>query len=425
MKTRIALVGASIRATAFVKALLRDYSENWEIVGVMDTDTGKIRGFQEYLGLNVPAFTDFETLCDSTGPDRLLISTIDVFHEKYIVKAMDRKIGVISEKPLCINAAQCRSILAARRRNPEIFAVTSHNARYDSLTQTLKKLVDDGTIGKVLSMEYHEMLDHVHGTSYFRRWNSRRKYSNGLELHKASHHFDKINYLLNSRAATVSASGKLTHYGANAPHRFSGERCSACPHLDECEYAVRYHEEKGNIVTYTTFYKYRTDPASYTPDLCVFSPEIDIEDNFSASVEYENGTFCSYSLCAHANCEGEQIILEGETGRLEAKSVFYRKQDSGDIHDTAISMEKTIRLIRFGHGSPENIPVPEITGSHGGADAVIFRKFFGGGNDPLPTLEDGIQAVLTGSAVVESIRTGRKIDVQKLLVSDPEDNKRV
>lgn len=423
MKIRIAFVGASIRATAFAKTLLRDYSGKWEIVGIMDTDTDKIRGFQEYAGLNVPAFTDFDALCDSTRPDRVLISCIDVFHERYIVRAMDRKIGVISEKPLCINAAQCRSILAARRRNPEIFAVTSHNARYDTLTQTLKKLVDGGTIGKVLSMEYHEMLDRVHGTSYFRRWNTRRKYSNGLELHKASHHFDKINYLLNSRAATVSASGSLSRYGASAPHRFSGERCSQCSHLDECEYAVRYHEGEGNIVTHTAFYKYRTNPDAYTPDLCVFSPEIDVEDNFSAAVEYENGTFCSYSLCAHANYEGEQIILEGETGRLEAKSIFYRKQNSGDIHDTTVSTEKTIRLIRFGHGGPEDIPVPEVTGSHGGADAVIFRKFFESGNDPLPTLEDGIQAVLTGSAVVESIRTGRKIDVQELLVSDPEDNK--
>ena len=56
------------------------------------------------------------------------------------------------------------------------------------------------------------------------------------------------------------------------------------------------------------------------------------------------------------------------------------------------------------------------TGSHGGADNGIFAALFNGKNsEQMATLEDGVQAVLTGCAVTESIKRGEKIDVQSLL----------
>lgn len=417
-KTRIALVGASIRVRAFIEALQKKYSSGYEIVGIMDIDPDKNHGLQESFGLSVPMFEDFDVMCDMLKPDLLLISTVDVFHEEHIVKALDRKIGVIAEKPLCVDAGQCRNILAAHRRNPEVFAATSHNARYDMPTQTLKKVIDAGIIGKVLSLNYQEMLDRRHGLSYFRRWNSRRKFSNGLELHKSCHHFDKINYLLDTRALEVSAAGRLSFYGAKAPHRFSGNHCYNCPHAKECEFTAHYDNSEGEPLNYVAFYKYRKNPDAYTPDSCIFAPEIDIEDNFSASIMYENGAFGTYSLCAHANYEGEMIWLEGETGRLELQIRYFYKQYDQDIHNLHCTQEKSLLLYRFGQNEPEKIEIPEAApdSGHGGADGIIFHKFFGEEVDPqLPTLEDGIQAVLVGAAVVESIRTGKKIMVQDLL----------
>jgi predicted dehydrogenase len=254
-------------------------------------------------------------------------------------------------------------------------------------------------------MEYTEVLDRHHGTSYFRRWNSRRKYSNGLQLHKSCHHFDKMNYLLDSRAVEVMADGTLTAYGKNAPHQYEGECCHKCPHAAVCP-------------DYSDYDKKLFQSDIYTPDTCIYSPEIDIEDNYAATIKFENGVLCTYSLCAHASYEGEIILIEGETGRLEIRSTYCREAvDSNDVHDDKFIPEQSIKLYRYRKAGFETIEYTvDETGGHGGADLGIFSEIFSIPPAPsVPKLAEGVQAVLTGCAVVTSMQTGRKCMVQEQL----------
>ncbi|PKO50302.1 MAG: gfo/Idh/MocA family oxidoreductase, partial [Betaproteobacteria bacterium HGW-Betaproteobacteria-20] len=48
--------------------------------------------------------------------------------------------------------------------------------------------------------------------SYFRRWHSQKKYSGGLMVHKATHHFDLINWWLSAVPVSVFANGKREFY---------------------------------------------------------------------------------------------------------------------------------------------------------------------------------------------------------------------
>ena len=266
-------------------------------------------------------------------------------------------------------------------------------------------MLDEGVIGKVLRMEYSELLDRKHGTSYFRRWNSRRACSNGLELHKSCHHFDKMNFLLGSRAAEVTAMGALSYHGQKNPHKYEGVRCHECQYKDVCPDFFEYDKELF------------TSDAIYTPDLCIWSPDIDIEDNYAGVIRFENGVMCSYSVCAHAQYEGEIILIEGETGRIEARNVYFRDiHENGNVHDTDIITRQTLTLCRFGKGEAETVEIPQGQGSHGGADENIFTKLFSVPPAPsIPTLEDGIQAVLIGAAMVESLKTGKTVKVQEQL----------
>ena len=401
---RIAFVGASSRVACFLGALRSDELKPLhEVVAIFDIDPGKMKGFCLQYKLDVPCFTSFDEMCDTIKPDLVIVTTVDVTHAQYVIQALDRKISVVSEKPLCINAEQCRQIREAKARNPEVFAVTSHNARYSPLTQKVKSMIDEGVIGRPLRMEYAELLDRKHGTSYFRRWNSRRACSNGLQLHKSCHHFDKMNYLLDSRAVEVIAMGALTYHGHKNPHKYEGVRCHECKHKDVCPDFFEYDKVL-----------YQSD-AIYTPDLCIWSPDIDIEDNYGGAIRFENGVVCSYSLCAHAQYEGEIILIEGEKGRIEARNVHYRKADEhGDVHDTHIITQQSLKTYHFGDGEMKTVEVPKAVGSHGGADLNIFGKIFCVPPDPnIPTLEDGIQAVLTGAAFVKSIQTGKAVKVQE------------
>lgn len=410
---KVVLVGASLRVREFVKVLQRDFTDRYQIAGVMDVDPGKMQGFCESLDLNIGCFTDFDVMCDALQPDMALVTTVDKYHADYVVRALDRKIGVICEKPLCISAEQCRAIRAAQKRNPEVFAVTSHNLRYYPPFLKMHELISSGVIGKVLTVQFVEMLDRYHGTSYFRRWNSEKANTGGLQFHKSSHHFDVLNWLLNSRAAEVTAAGGLISYGAKASP-FHGERCSSCTH--ECPYRVRY-KEKMDSLTYQLFYKYGT-PGRYTPDLCIFRPEIDIEDFFTAVIRYENGVLCNYNLTAQANYEGMTMMIDGEKGRIEFESRIYRdlKSETDDVQDTNTVSRNRLTLCRYGAGEPEEVPVNQTEGGHGGADTLIVQDLFSDApSRTLATMEDGIQAVLVAAGVNRSMADGRTVRVQDLL----------
>jgi predicted dehydrogenase len=401
---KIALIGASSRIRAFVLALKKDYTESYQICAVMDTDAGKMRAFSESIGLDLLCYTKFEQLCNEVKPDLLLISTVDCFHSDYITKALDKKINSITEKPLCVNIDQCRDIIAAQKRNLSVFAATSHNARYHVAARAVKKILDEGTIGQVNSVHYAEMLDLGHGASYFRRWNRIKKLSGGLQIHKSSHHFDKLNWWLNSRAANLTATGGLRTYGANASS-FHGEKCSNCPHTAQCRFALDYNSV--DYIDLDLFMKYRSENPknSYTPDKCVFSPEIDIEDFLSVGIIYENGIGVNYTLSAHCNYEGENITFEGDQGRIE---MIRRIRDGHNF--------SSVELFRIGQTEPERIELKLETGTHGGADNHLYEDLFGNKNSgQLATLEDGIQAVLIGIAVNKSLQTGSRVNVQSML----------
>ncbi len=76
-----------------------------------------------------------------------------------------------------------------------------------------------GTLGRIISAEFMEYLDIDHGASYFRRWHGKSRFSGTLLCHKASHHFDQINWFLDAEPVEVSAFGDVAFYGKNNPFR--------------------------------------------------------------------------------------------------------------------------------------------------------------------------------------------------------------
>ena len=73
----------------------------------------------------------------------------------------------------------------------------------------MKRILSSGELGKIISIEYQEYLDTSHGASYFRRWHGKIKNSGSLLVHKSSHHFDLINWLLEADPVEVQAMGKV------------------------------------------------------------------------------------------------------------------------------------------------------------------------------------------------------------------------
>ena len=95
-------------------------------------------------------------------------------------------------------------------------------------------MLREGIIGEILNIDLEWILDTVHGADYFRRWHRYMKNSGGLLVHKATHHFDLINWWMEDEPVKVSAFGNRRFYGLTRIKR--GERCLTCQYKGDCEF---------------------------------------------------------------------------------------------------------------------------------------------------------------------------------------------
>lgn len=408
-RKKYALAGTGSRASyMFAKPLLTTYADKAEIVGAFDTNSARMAAFMSHVGYTGPIFSSFQEMLEQSNPDCLIVASMDCTHADYVVKALQAGKRVYVEKPLCTTAAQCREILAATRKSPGLCLVT-HNMRYGPASTSIRSILHEGRIGKPLFVQFHEMLDRSHGADYFRRWHRRMTNSGGLQIHKASHHFDVLNWWIGSKPKTVQALGALRVYGANSPYR--GKRCLGCAEAGHCPFFVDYTK----IDVYKKYYFDAEHVDGYMRDACVFDPSIDIQDQLSANIRYENGVDVVYSLAAHAAYEGMNVIIDGTLGRLEQSTVIQPSEQAA----LGIVTGKSQRLIIPGQGIID-VPLKSAKGDHGGADPALRDDFFGRDwslppNEQMAGVEEAVQAVLVGLAVTESIKTGGPVDVQSLL----------
>ena len=113
---------------------------------------------QKALGVDCPVFTDFDRMVAETRPELLTVTTVDAFHSEYIVKALDRGLDVITEKPMVIDETQCKAVLDAEKRNNRKINV-AFNYRFAPKHVKIKELLMAGEIGPVRSVDFHWYLD--------------------------------------------------------------------------------------------------------------------------------------------------------------------------------------------------------------------------------------------------------------------------
>ena len=176
----------------------------------------------------------FEKMILEQKPDVVIVTTIDRVHHKYIIKAMEMGCDVISEKPMTVDDDKCNEILDAIERTGKNLRV-SFNYRYAPHHSKLREIIAEGTIGDVKQIHFEWLLNTTHGADYFRRWHRDKRNSGGLLVHKSTHHFDVISWIMGNKIPrSVFAHCFLDVYGKNGEYR--AECCHKCEHTKKCPF---------------------------------------------------------------------------------------------------------------------------------------------------------------------------------------------
>ena len=199
-KKRFVQVGTGGRARFFYEALARQYSDTSELVAFCDINPIRLEYAQKtlteeygYPKVNLYGADEFEKMIELEKPDCVIVTSIDRTHHKYIIKAMEMGCDVITEKPMTVDNVKCQQILDTVKRTGKHLRV-SFNYRYAPHNSQIRKILMEGAIGEIKQVHFEWLLDTSHGADYFRRWHRDKRNSGGLLVHKATHHFDLVNF---------------------------------------------------------------------------------------------------------------------------------------------------------------------------------------------------------------------------------------
>jgi predicted dehydrogenase len=321
-KKKLALVGTGIRGSSFWgKRIVQQYGDITEFVGLCDNNPGRVEFAKGYMGVDCPTYTDFEKMMIETKPDMLIVTTVDATHHEFIVKGLRMGVDVLTEKPLTTDEHKCAEIIKAEQETGKKLIV-GFNYRYGTQPTALKKLLVNNEVGKITSVDFNWYLNVYHGASYFRRWHGLRDKGGTLLVHKATHHFDLLNWLIDSDPVEVFAFGNLEHYGKN--HKFRGQKCRGCEFKEKCKFYWDITRDKMMMDLYVA----NEEHDGYIRDNCLWREEIDIFDKMSVQIKYANDVQVSYSLTTYSPYEGWRIAFNGFNGRIDSwEGIPWRKEE--------------------------------------------------------------------------------------------------
>jgi predicted dehydrogenase len=430
---RYVAVGTGHRVQMYLDAMSGDHKDDAELVALLDPNPGRLAvhaGWLSDAGLDMSGVTTghpdlLEQVIKEKRADRVIITSPDFTHAGLIARALDAGVDVVVEKPLTINPESTRQIAEAVERTGRQVVVT-HNYRYSPRNSGLKELIKNGSIGTPLSVTFEWVLDTAHGADYFRRWHRDKANSGGLLIHKASHHFDLINWLLADSPSVVYARGGVKFYGAeNAAARGMPPRATRGTHDGP---RSPWELDLRSDARLKALYLDNESYDGYQRDQDVFGPGVTTEDNLAVIVDYARGATLSYALNAHAPWEGYRIAVNGDQGRAELEvveraAVLVDANGSVLIDPSAVPESSTRtggeRLTLQRHWEvAQDIKIEEGTGGHGGGDALLLADVFRGpGDDWLERPSnwvDGIRSIAVGMAGNESLSTGLPVKIDDL-----------
>ncbi len=424
MKKRYVQVGVGGRARFFYHAIAAgDFKDTSELVGFCDINQTRMdyanSVLQKEFGLEpVPTYPaeKFDDMIRDLKPDIVIVTTVDRTHHKYIIRAMELGCDVVTEKPMTMTAEKCQEILDAQKRTGKNIRV-SFNYRYAPFHTKCREVIKSGVIGDIFSVHFEWLLDTYHGADYFRRWHRDKRNSGGLLVHKATHHFDLINFWMNTQPKTVFAFGDLKFYGReNAENRGITKfynRSTGNPMAEGDPFAIDMRNDGALADLYLNAEK----DDGYIRDQSVFGDGISIEDTMGVIVKYKNGAIMTYSLNAYMPYEGYRIAFNGSKGRVEMTSLELPYINGGGTVDGCVE-KQTIRVFPM-FGEAYDVKVDAVDGGHGGGDPILLNDLFGTPEEDefnrAANHIDGAMSILTGIAANKSIATGLPVEIDSLV----------
>ncbi len=270
--------------------------------------------------------------------DVCVIGTQDALHRAHAIRAMELGYDLLLEKPIAPSLDDTEAVAAAARRLGRR-VVVCHVLRYTPFYSEVRRILDSGELGRLISVNAIEGVQPWHQAHSFVRghWSVKAK-SSPMILAKSCHDMDILAWLVGAPFTRLASHGALTHFRAENAPAGAPARCSdGCPVGDTCRYnAALYAKPEGRrwlamvhdrakeatddeILAWT-----RTSPWGR----CVYRCDNDVVDHQVLALQFANAVTATFTMTAFD--EGRHLELFGTEGWLRGGS-FVKRQLGCDL----------------------------------------------------------------------------------------------
>lgn len=197
------IVGFGLHA---VKRLMPGFASarNCRVVALARRDPGKARESARQFQIPL-AFASAGELCRSSEVNAVFVATPNACHLQDVLLAIECRKPVLCEKPMALNADECRQMVEAARRDKILLGV-AQVFRFEESTRRLRERLAAGQIGKpVLARAEFSFLG---GAGHPRTWINNVAIAGGGPIADVGVHcVDALRFILQDEAVRVTARG--------------------------------------------------------------------------------------------------------------------------------------------------------------------------------------------------------------------------
>lgn len=408
---KLVVFGLGARGNIYA-SFAKAYPEKFELAAIIEKAPER-REYAKKTYPSVEVFSDYsDFLKAKIKADVVAVATQDGEHREHAVAMMAAGYDLLLEKPIADNLKDCVAIYDASVKYGKK-VVVCHVLRYTPFYSTVKRIIDSGKLGEVITVHASENVGYFHQAHSFVRGPWRNKgQSSPMILAKCCHDMDIIRYLMGEECLSVNSYGSLFYFNKEHAPEGAAAYCSDCPHSD-CIYRAQniYLSENGRqFVGYFTS-KEATDENVLSAlkrsqyDRCVYSADNDVVDHQVTIMNFANGKTACHTMTAFSKDIYRDLKVHGTKAELVG------------------IVEKNEIEIRFFGGETEKIRVDiseANVGGHMGGDFYmmnsLYRALNGDKADGITYLDVSLESHLMCFAAEDSRLNGgdtRRIGKQR------------
>ncbi|GIO33417.1 oxidoreductase [Paenibacillus albilobatus] len=365
---KLALIGAGQRGMIYT----RHAYQSEEIVAVVEPDEGRRKAAADEFRIpperqfaSVDEFYRLGKICDA-----VIISSMDRDHYAQTMEALNIGYDILLEKPISPSPEECLRIQRkANEKGRKV--IVCHVLRYTNFFAEIKKIIDSGELGKIITIQHNENIGNFHMAHSFVRGNWRRSdLASPIIMQKSCHDMDILAWLVDSGAKRISSYGSLAYFKEENAPAGSAERCLDCKVAADCRFDARkaYLPVRGQwpatVVSADQTEEGLLQALETSPyGRCVYRMDNDVCDHQVTVIEFKNGVTATFNLSGFTNKMHRTLKIMCEHGEIR-----------GDDY------KNIIEVTRFNSnmadaGQQTVIHPAALNGGHNGGDTGLMNDF--------------------------------------------------